>query len=88
MKQKRFSEEQIIRVLKEFEAGAKAKEVCRRHGISDATLYTWRRKFKGMEVSDAKKYRKLEDENRKLRKLVSDLSLDNQVLKEIVEKKL
>jgi putative transposase len=88
MKGKRFSEEQIIRVLKEFEAGTKAKVVCRKHGISDATLYTWRRKYKGMEVNDAKKYRKLEDECKKLRRLVADLSLDNQVLKEIVEKKL
>ena len=84
---KRFSEEQIIRILQEAEAGTKVKELCRKHGISDATYYNWKSKYWGMTVSDAKKLRVLEDENRRLKRLVADLSLDNQALKAVVEKK-
>lgn len=87
MKRQRHSEEQIIGVLKEVQAGGKVDEVCRRHGISQATFYKWKRQFGGLEVSDAKRLRYLEDENRKLKKLVADQALDVMVLKEIVAKK-
>ena len=80
MKRKRFSEEQIIGVLKEHEAGAKVDELCRRHGISSATFYTWRKKFGGMEASDAKRLRALEAENAKLERLVAEQMLDNEPL--------
>jgi len=84
---KRFSEEQIIRILGETEAGAKVKEVCRKHGISDATYYNWKAKYGGMTVSEAKRLKALEEENRQLKKLVADLSLDKQALKAVLEKK-
>lgn len=84
---KRHTEEQIIGVLKESEAGGKTIDLCRKHGISDATFYKWRAKFGGMEVSDAKRLRALEDENRRLKHLVADQALDNRVLKELLEKK-
>ena len=84
---KRHTEEQIIGVLKEAEAGAKTVDLCRKHGISDATFYKWKAKFGGMEVSDAKRLRALEDENRRLKQLVADQALDNRVLKELIEKK-
>ena len=84
---KRHTEEQIIGVLKEAEAGATALDLCRKHGISDATFYKWRAKFGGMEVSDAKKLRALEDENRRLKQLVADQALDNVVLKDLLKKK-
>jgi len=87
MKKQRHSEEQIIGVLKEVQAGGKVDEVCRRHGISQATYYKWKRQFGGMEVNDAKRLRFLEDENRKLKKLVADQALDTMVLKEIIAKK-
>jgi putative transposase len=87
MKGKRFSEEQIIRVLKESEAGAATKELCRRHGISEQTFYRWKAKFGGMEVSDAKKLRALEDENRRLKHIVAELTLDNSALKGVLGKK-
>ena len=87
MKRQRHSEEQIIAVLKEAQAGAKVDEVCRRHGISQPTYYKWKQRFGGLEVSDAKRLRMLEEENRKLKKLVADQALDAMVLKEILAKK-
>ena len=87
MKRSRFSEEQIIGVLKEHEAGMAAAEVCRRHGISPATFYKWKSKFGGMEVSEAKRLRSLEDENAKLKKLLAEAMLDIAVLKDITGKK-
>lgn len=85
---RKYSEEQIIRILKEVEAGKKVTDATREYGISDATFYNWRAKYGGMEISDARKLRSLEEENRRLKKAVADLTLDKQVLKEIVEKKL
>jgi putative transposase len=87
VKRQRYSEEQIIGILKEAEAGVPLADLVRKHGISSASFYAWRKKYGGMEVSDAKKLRALQDENRRLKKLVADLSLDNQLLKEISEKK-
>ena len=83
---KRFTEEQIIQVLKEHAAGAKVAEICRKHGVSDATLYKWKAKYGGMEVSDAKKLKALESENAKLKRLVADLSLDKVVLQDLLSK--
>ena len=86
-KGKRHTEEQIITVLKQADAGIPLPDLCRQHGISHTTLYKWKSKFGGMEVSDAKRLRGLEDENRKLKTMVADLSLDNKVLKELLSKK-
>ena len=85
---RKYTEEQIIRILKEVESGKKVSDTTREYGISDATFYNWRAKYGGMDVSDARKLRSLEEENRRLKKAVADLTLDKQVLKEIVEKKL
>ena len=87
MKRQRHTEEQIIQVLNEAQAGAAIDELCRRHGISQATYYKWKQKFGGMEVSDARRLRLVEDENRKLKKLVADQALDMMVLKELLAKK-
>jgi putative transposase len=86
MKKVKYSEEQIIRVLKEAEAGIPIVELCRKYGISDATYYNWKAKYGGMTVSDAKKLKQLEDENRRLKQIVADLSLDNQALKAVISK--
>ena len=83
MKRTRFTEEQIIGVLKEAEAGAKAAELARKHGISEATLYNWKAKYGGLEVSEAKRLRALEDENAKLKRLLADAMLDNAGLKDL-----
>jgi putative transposase len=87
MKRKRFTEEQIIAVLREHELGAKPADLARKHGISEATLYNWKAKFGGMEVSEAKRLRALEDENRKLKKLLAESMLDQAALKELLSKK-
>jgi putative transposase len=87
MKRGRFTEGQIIAVLREHEAGAKTGELARKHGISEATLYNWKAKYGGMEVSEAKRLRALEDENRKLKKLLAESMLDNAGLKELLAKK-
>jgi len=86
MKRARFSEEQIIGVLKEAEAGAKVSELCRRHGISDATFYTWRSKYGGLEVSEMRRLRQLEEENRRLKSIVADQVLDMRALKDMLAK--
>ncbi len=87
MKRNRFSEEQIIAVLKEQEAGMATADVCRRHGISSATFYKWKAKYGGLEVSDARRLRSLEEENARLKRLLADAMLDNAMLKEISAKK-
>ena len=87
MKPSRFTEEQIIGILREEEAGQKTPEVCRRHGISSATFYKWKAKYGGLEVSDAKRLKALEDENTKLKKLLAEAMLDNAMLKDVAAKK-
>jgi putative transposase len=87
MKRKRFTEEQIIAVLREHDAGAKTADLARKHGISEATLYNWKARYGGMDVSDAKRLRSLEDENRKLKKLLAESMLDQAALKELLTKK-
>lgn len=87
MKRKRFSEEQIIGVLREHEAGAKAADLARRHGISEATLYNWKAKYGGMDVSDTRRLKALQEENGKLKKLLADAMLDASALRELLAKK-
>ena len=86
MRRSRYTEEQIIGILKQHQAGVGAKDLCRQHGISDATFYKWRSKYGGMEVSDARKLKALEDENRKLKKLLAETVLDAATLKEMLGK--
>lgn len=87
MKRSRFSEEQIIGVLREHDAGAAVAELCRKHGMSSATFYAWKAKFGGMDVSDAKRLKALEEENAKLKRLYADAMLNNAGLKELLAKK-
>jgi putative transposase len=86
MKKTKYTEEQIVGILKEVEAGITVLEICRKYGISDATYYNWKAKYGGMATSDIKKLRQLEDENRRLKHLVADLTLDNQALKAVISK--
>ena len=86
MKRKRFTEEQIIGMLKESESGAKTDDICRRHGISSATFYSWRKKYGGMDASEAKRLRELEVENAKLKRIVADQMLDMTSMKELLTK--
>lgn len=88
MKKTRFTETQIIKVLKEAEGGRKIKDICREYGISDATYYNWKSKYGGMTASDVRKLKELEDENRRLKRMYADLSLQHEALKDVVEKKL
>jgi putative transposase len=87
MKRKRHTEEQIIAILKEHEAGMKTADLCRKHGISEASFYNWKAKYGGLEVSEAKRLRGLESENAKLKKLLADAMLDNAALKDLLAKK-
>ena len=88
MKRSRFTESQIVLILKEVEGGRMVKDVCREYGMSDATYYNWNAKYGGMEVSDVKRLKELEKENRRLKQMYADLSLENRVLKDAIEKKL
>ena len=87
MRRSRFSEEQIIGILKEHESGIPVSDLCRKHGVSDASIYKWKAKFGGMDVSEAKRLKTLEDENTKLKRLLADAMLDNSALKDLLGKK-
>jgi len=87
MKRKRFSEEQIIKALKEVDGGAEVRDVCRRLGVTEQSFYRWRRKYGGLEVNEAKRLRELETENGRLKRMVADLMLDNQILRDVNSKK-
>ena len=84
---KRFTEQQIVAILKEGEAGVAVKEICRKHNISDATFYTWRKKYRGMETEDIRRLKQLKAENQKLKRLLADSMLDNDALKAALSKK-
>jgi len=88
MKRSRFTETQIIAILKEGEAGIQVKEICRKHGISDATYYNWRSKYGGMNASDLKRMKEMEAEMARLKRMYADLALENNALKDLIEKKL
>lgn len=88
MKKSRYTETQIVKILREVEAGRLVKEICRESGISDATYYNWKAKYGGMEASDVKRLKDLVEENRRLKQMYAELSLDHKILKDIVEKKL
>jgi len=88
MKKSRYSENKIVKILKEVETGKLVKDVCREYGISDATYYNWKAKYGGMESSDIKRLKDLEEENFRLKHMYAELSLDHKILKDIVEKKL
>ena len=87
MKRKRFTEDQIVGVLKEHEAGVAVRELCRKHGVSDASIYKWKAKYGGMDVSEAKRLRALEDENSRLKRMLADAMLDNAALKDLLGKR-
>jgi putative transposase len=86
MRRSRYTEEQIVSILKQHEAGLGTEELCRRHGISQQTFYRWKAKYGGLDTNDARKLKALEDENRRLKRLVADLSLDNAALKDVLSK--
>jgi len=88
MKRSKYSESQIVGILKEADSGVAVKEVCRKYGISDATYYKWKSKYGGLEVSDVRRMRELEAENSKLKRMYADLSLENDALKDLISKKL
>jgi len=88
MRKSKFSPNQIVKILKSYEDGKAATEVCREHGISQATLYNWRKRYGGMEAADLKRLKALEAENQKLKRMYAELALDHQMAKEIIEKKL
>ncbi len=88
MKKSKFSPNQIVKILSEYDQGKTANEVCREQGISQATLYNWKKKYGGMEATDLKRLKALEEENRKLKRMYAELALDHQMAKEIIEKKL
>lgn len=88
MRKSRFSETQIVAILKEADAGMKVSELCRKHGMSDATYYKWKSKYGGMEASDLRRVRELEAENAKLKRMYADLALENTAMKDLIEKKL
>jgi putative transposase len=88
MKKSRFTEQQIINILKQADAGVKVQDLCRQHGISDATYYKWKSKYGGMEASDIKRLREVEAENSKLKRMFADTALENRALKDLIEKKL
>ena len=88
MKRSRFTEEQIVAIMKEADAGGTVKDVCRRHGIAPATYYQWKSKYGGLEASDLKKLKELEYENTRLKKMYADLSLENRGLKDLIDRKL
>ncbi len=87
MKRKRFSEDQIVRILKEYESGRSSKDLCREHGISQATFYNWKKKYGGMDASQLKRLKELEEENRKLKQMYADAALDIRMLKDVLSKK-
>ncbi len=87
MKKVRFTEAQIVKILKEFESGVDAQTLCREHGIARATFYNWRKKYDGMDASQLKRLKELEEENRKLKQMYADISLDNVMLKDLLGKK-